>query len=402
MENIASRILDSHAGCMERDMAADGAKWFAYSDFARAVDRRIKGGASVWSVAGSAVTTMGYSLRAFQTGQGDVSVLVWSQMHGNEPVSTLALLDVMNFLESGCEIALWLRRHCRIVAVPMLNPEGHILRNRRNSMGIDINRDAWDLVSPEARFLMETYQLIQPDLALNLHDQEDTYTPGLSPHQTLVSLLAPECDAAGSITEPRRRAMGVCGALAAMLEEIFPGRISKYQDSYTPTAFGDTFMRLGASAVLIEAGAYPADRGRSVARKAVFLSVLAAMICYAEGAADSAVYSMLPVNQRGRVLLLRMRGLRIMTPGGGSYTADIGISRVKTSMNPEDFADDSSDCRVMGIGNLDSYAAEYEFDASGYTFCGLCTDMFVTRMADFDIQDAGNRIVNVKNIIEKY
>ncbi len=402
MENIASRILDSHAEFMEQGMAADGGKWFAYSGYLDVMERRANSSGSPWTIYGMGFSARRYMIPSWHIGNGEVRVLAWSQMHGNEPVSTLALLDVMNFLESGHEIAVWLRRRCSIVAIPMLNPEGHINRNRRNSMGIDINRDAMDLQSAEARFLMETYQLHKPDLALNLHDQEDTYTPGQSPYQTLVSLLAPECDAAGSVTGPRRRAMGVCGALALMLGGIFPDRISRYQDSYTPTAFGDTFMRLGASAVLIEAGAYRGDRSRSVARRAVFLSVLAAMIFYVEGAADGGIYNLLPVNQRGRVLLLRMRGLRIMTPEGQSYTADIGIQRVKTSLNPEDFADDFSDCRVMNIGNLDSYAAEYEFDASGYTFCGQSTDMYVTRPADFDIRDTGNRIMNVKNIIENY
>lgn len=398
MEDIAGEILDAYSQCMEPDLRIEGSKSFDYSSFLRVAGRHAAG---MWKVQSSAVTTIGCDVRAYEAGSGSLCVMAWSQMHGNEPVSTLALLDVMNFVESGGRLAVWLRSRYRMVMIPLLNPEGHQLHNRRNAMGIDINRDAQDLVSPEARFLMREFQLTGPDLALNLHDQEDTYTPGPSRYQTLISLLAPECGCDGSVTPCRERAMGVCASVGRMLQGLYPDRISRYQDSYTPTAFGDTFMRMGASAVLIEAGAYQGDRLRTVARKAMFLSIIAAMVYYGLGRFRPDGYGSLPVNCRDRVFLLRMRGLRINTPGGG-FSADIGIRRVKTSLNPEDFADCFGECRVMGIGNLDSMAAEYEFDARGYTLVGGCRDMYVTRPADFCIADASGRIVCVKNLIANY
>ena len=196
----------------------------------------------------------GRHIRVFRCGSGRVKVLAWSQMHGNEPTSTLALLDAMKYLEQGGSGASEILSKLTVIAIPMLNPDGYIRYDRRNAQGIDVNRDAQSLISPEARLLMKVWEDYKPDFALNLHDQETRYTSLQPLTPSLLAMLAPECNYEKSVTPARERAMKAIAAIADNLQDIAAGRIAKYDDVYTPTAFGDTFMKLGTSSILIEAG----------------------------------------------------------------------------------------------------------------------------------------------------
>ena len=77
-------------------------------------------------------------------GQGPKSILLWSQMHGDEPSATPAVLDLIDYLareSARPEIAKILAAFTLRI-IPMLNPDGAALYERRNLQGIDINRDA--------------------------------------------------------------------------------------------------------------------------------------------------------------------------------------------------------------------------------------------------------------------
>ncbi len=56
-----------------------------------------------------------------------------------------------------------------IRAVPMLNPDGAELFQRRNLQFIDINRDALALATPEGKLLKKLRDEWQPDIGFNLH-----------------------------------------------------------------------------------------------------------------------------------------------------------------------------------------------------------------------------------------
>lgn len=393
MENITSTIFSAYDSYSQAGIRIDGTRTFDYLTYRNRL-RALDG----WTVVDSAITVQGMDIDALTIGTGDRKVLIWSQMHGNEPVSSLALLDLMFFLQSDHEVAATIRSVYTIVAVPLLNPEGHARNDRRNSLGIDINRDALDLASVEARFLDGLHKSLRPDVAFNLHDQEPTYSPGSSPYQTLVSLLAPECDFEGTVSRARRTAMKICGTIASWLSPYYPDRISRYQDTYTPTAFGDTFMGRGTASVLIEAGAYRNDPCRIVARRAMFAAI-AMGLCSNEGSFGTLdEYDSLPVNRRDRVLYMRLRNITV-DAGSGSVSLDLGIRRLKTSMNPEDFADDFDELRLMDIGNLGSLAAEFDFDASGCRLLMPGDGLYVTRKADFDILMDDGRVLNVVSIL---
>jgi len=93
----------------------------------------------------------GRSINHLWFGRGPYHVLLWSQMHGDEPTATAALFDVFEqFRRHRDEPAFALiLDSLTIHAVPMLNPDGAERFQRRNAQGIDINRDALRLQTPE-------------------------------------------------------------------------------------------------------------------------------------------------------------------------------------------------------------------------------------------------------------
>ena len=107
----------------------------------RALESRYPGRARVEEVSRSAE---GRPIHLLTVGQGPTSVLLWSQMHGDEPSATPALLDLADRLlaEEGTPRDGHVLDRLTLLLVPMLNPDGAERYARRNSQGIDINRDA--------------------------------------------------------------------------------------------------------------------------------------------------------------------------------------------------------------------------------------------------------------------
>ena len=80
---------------------------------------------------------------------------MWSQMHGDEPTATSALFDLYEYLQrhrSEPHVQRMLSA-LTVHIVPMLNPDGAERWQRRNVQGLDINRDALLLQSPEGQLL---------------------------------------------------------------------------------------------------------------------------------------------------------------------------------------------------------------------------------------------------------
>ncbi len=93
----------------------------------------------------------GRSIHLLTLGSGPKRVLLWSQMHGDEPSATPALLDLADWLlshraEPGPQAIL---EGTTLYLVPMLNPDGAERYERRNAQAIDVNRDALSLSTPE-------------------------------------------------------------------------------------------------------------------------------------------------------------------------------------------------------------------------------------------------------------
>lgn len=303
----------------------------------------------------------GRPLYLVRFGSGPVPVLLWSQMHGDESTATMALADIFRFAAELPEDDLVRRLSARItlLAVPMLNPDGAERHQRRNAQGIDVNRDARRLVTPEGRALKAVRERFQPVFGFNLHDQSVRTLAGGSGPTAAIALLAPPFDDAGSDNEVRTRATKLAATLRRVLDPFAGAHIAKYNETFNPRAFGDLMQRWGTSTVLIESGGWRDDPEKQFLRRLNFAAILSALDAIGAGwyaDADAAWYATLPENTQ-RAYDLLVAGGTIVAPGQPSYRTDIAI----------DFQDPHllEHGRIADVGDLDDYTARDTIDASG-------------------------------------
>jgi len=205
----------------------------------------------------------GKDIRMVSIGRGPKSILLWSQMHGDEPSATPALLDLADFLarKAGSPGVARILDAFTLRMIPMLNPDGASVYERRNAQGIDINRDALMLATPEGRLLKSVRDRFSPLLAFNLHDQGRRITVGETGVLSSISLLAVAGDEKGTITPGRLRAKRVASRIARVLTPSIPGGVARYDEDWNPRAFGDNVTAWGSPVVLIESGGFPKGGG---------------------------------------------------------------------------------------------------------------------------------------------
>lgn len=303
----------------------------------------------------------GRAIRAVRFGNGPTTVLLWSQMHGDESTATMALADIFNFLAADGEDPLRARlaEQLTIDFIPMLNPDGAQVFERQNAAGIDINRDARRLSSPEARALKGYRDRINPAFGFNLHDQNARTRVGRQGLQAAISLLAPAFDDSRGYNDVRSRARLVAATIVAALDDSLHGRIGKYDDSFNPRAFGDLIQQWGTSTVLIESGALPGDPEKQQLRARNVVAILAALDAIATGSyrdADPELYEALPYNAGGAYDLLVVGG-QLVIPGQPAMRADVAINY--------DEAVRKQDGRVREVGDLEGAVALDTLDISG-------------------------------------
>jgi len=271
----------------------------------------------------------GRPLRHATWGHGATRVLLWSQMHGDESTGSMALADLFRFLGEHPDHPLVrrIRDGATLHFFPIVNPDGAARFQRRNAQGIDLNRDARRLASPEGRALKALYDRVRPDFGFNLHDQQAGYRVGDTPQQTAIALLAPPYDAANSVNATRRRAMEVAAVIRTTLEPYLHGHIARWDNTFNPRAFGDLTAQWGSSTVLIEAGGIDGDPQKQKLRKLYFLALVAALDSIATGShagVDPGLYSGLPEN--GEVWPdLRIDRVTVVAPGQPRAQLDLMI-----------------------------------------------------------------------------
>ncbi|HSD66490.1 MAG TPA: M14 family zinc carboxypeptidase, partial [Vicinamibacteria bacterium] len=293
----------------------------------RALETRHQGRLALEEVGRS---VQGRSIHLLALGTGPRKVLLWSQMHGDEPSATPALLDLADtLLASDAAAPRSILDGLTLLIVPMLNPDGAERYGRRNAQGIDINRDALGLTTPEGRVLKAVRDRFQPELGFNLHDQNRRTTVGDTGVLATLSLLAVAGDREGTLTPGRARAKRVCSAVARSLEAFVPGGIARYDEDWNPRAFGDNVTAWGTPVVLIESGGIPPGRALSDLTRLNYVALLTALhgLVRDDLAGETPdLYEALKRNEENLWTDVLLEGGRVWQPGaGGPYRADVAF-----------------------------------------------------------------------------
>ena len=299
-------------------------------------------------------------------GKGPLKVFLWSQMHGDEPTATSALIDIFAVLQKNRDKA-WVKRISDAVtirAVPMLNPDGAEFYQRRNLQGIDINRDARNLQTPEARLLKKLRDDWSPQIGFNLHNQNALTTAGPTNKQAAISFLVVFGDPAKTTNEGHERNKRIVSAMIAAIQPYIPGHIGRYGDDWAPAAFGDNFSAWGTPVILIETGALH-GRDEMFLVKMNFVAILTAMKSVADGSEISFSpenYLSLPPNSSGSLYYFIFRNATIIDRANGTAgpTGDIAVNIERRR------AEFIAPAFIRQVGKLTAYSGLSEFDASAY------------------------------------
>jgi hypothetical protein len=272
----------------------------------------------------------GRPLRLISFGNGPASVFLWSQMHGDESTASMALADLYALVATQPENPVVRRvlEGATVHTLPMLNPDGAQRFQRYNAQGIDINRDARALATPEGQTLKAVRDRLEPMFGFNLHDQGIGTRVGRSDRGVAIALLSPPFDDTRAVNQVRQRAMEVMGVMIGVMEPMVGGHITKYDDTFNPRAFGDLITQWGTSTILVESGGWTDDPQKQYLRKVNFVALLAALESIAtEGypGVDTQLYQELPSNGR-RVGDLLLTGGTVVIDGLPAFTADLLVN----------------------------------------------------------------------------
>jgi hypothetical protein len=299
-------------------------------------------------------------------------VLLWSQMHGDEPTATAALFDVYAYLARHRDeppvrrILTQLSLHF----VPMVNPDGAERFQRRNVQGIDINRDALRLQTPEGRALKALRDRLEPKVGFNLHNQTWGTAVGTPPKPASISLLSVAYDEKRSVNAGRKLTAKLCSVIRDALEPFASGQLGRYDDSFEVRAFGDNITLWGTPVVLIETGPWPSQEPDPSLIRLNFIAIISALDALATGGVDRADpkrYESLPMNKSGLLYTLVRNATVINGAGIEPYIADIGISgnrRVRTTAGKREM---QVVMNISDLGDLRTAGAMRVIDASGMT-----------------------------------
>ncbi|WP_153392622.1 M14 family zinc carboxypeptidase [Chryseobacterium vaccae] len=199
-------------------------------------------------------------------GSGNINVLAWSQMHGNESNATHAILDLWETLDKAPEMKDELFSKISLDFIFMLNPDGSERWTRLNASDVDLNRDFHNEASKEIKYLKAAVAGKKYDYALNLHEQRTIFTTdGI--HPATLSFLAPSENVERTVTDNRKKCMAVIGKVYEHLKEMIPDQIGRYSDEFYPTSTGDNFIKAGMPTILFEGGHFIDDYTRKGTRK---------------------------------------------------------------------------------------------------------------------------------------
>ncbi len=376
-QNMLQQLFNSHDTFKEKALTE---RRFTHKDLIPLL-KAAKTGFEVTQVGTS---TEGRSLNLVKIGTGPTKVLLWSQMHGDEATATMAIFDLFRFFSASDDAFDGLRKEIlsktTLYFVPMLNPDGAEAWTRRTALGIDMNRDALRLQTPEGRLLKSLQQSIQPQFAFNLHDQDPRYSAGKTKNLATISFLATAYNEAREINEVRKRSMQLIVSLNRNLQQFIPNQVGRFSDEFEPRAFGDNIQKWGSSLILIESGGYANDPEKQNIRRLNYVALLSglqsiASEAYTQEPIDE--YETIPENGRSLfdLIIRNVTVLKNNTP----VLMDIAINRRELAVfkRPEKWYVRGT---VEELGDCSVFFGTQEIDATGLR---LETDVKMGSKADF-------------------
>lgn len=310
-------------------------------------------------------SVLGKNIYAIEQGKGDINVVLWGQMHGNETTAPKAIFDLLSFLNTDNKLSNLINKKLKLHFIPQLNPDGANLYQRRNALNIDINRDFNAEQTPEMKVL-KNYVSDKNSLYLfNLHDQRTVFNVESTQKPATLSLLAPSVDKLNTYPDNRIEATQIIYKTHLDLHLLTGGQISRFTDEFYPNATGDNFQKLGYTTILIESGHYIDDYNRKIVRKMTFLALLSALKSISKQ--NYALYGLTDYQS---------------IPNNASNAHDFIFTNVNyvnseqrfnfsMALQYEEVLEDDSivfKAKVADIGDLSNYFGYTEIDVSQYNF----------------------------------
>ncbi len=306
-------------------------------------------------------------IRMVSVGNGDVDVLMWSQMHGNESTATRSIVDLLSFIaeNSKQKSVNSLLQDLRIHFIPMLNPDGASRWTRENAIGIDLNRDALRLIAPESQLLKRVRDSLSADYGFNLHDQSKYYNVERLNNEASISFLATAFDYEKSRSAGRDEAMQLISYLYKINQHYIPNHTGRYNDDFEPRAFGDNIQKWGTKLILIETGGFKNDPEKQLGRKLNFVLIGSALEAIQKGlhkAISVEQYSQIPRNDRN-LFDLKIEKVQKMV-NSSYYTVDLGYF-LEESNNDSYKGKVIYQVTLEDQGDLSTYTGYKNFNAEG-------------------------------------
>lgn len=329
------------------------------------------------------------SINVVKWGEGKRTILLWSQMHGDEATGTMALCDLFNFLQQDSELVNNIYQNCQLHIIPMLNPDGAERFNRRSAQQIDINRDFLQCLTPEAKILRAYRDKINPEFGFTLHDQITLWSVTHSLKPATLSFLSPAIDEQLTIDAIREKAMLVIADMFETVSPIIPGHIGLFDDEYEPRAFGDNFQKLGTSTILIEAGGFKEDSEKQQIRTFYFAAMLKGIVSISLKSylkKNTSHYFDIPKNNK-QIFHVLIHGLTI-----NGVKTSVGINYDEYPTN--DGAGAVKIFSIQDIGDLSFCDAYQTFSSERFKLSG---EIVFNQNANFELIDGDELVLSFQN-----
>ncbi len=310
----------------------------------------------------------GRAIHLLEFGSGKKKVMIWTQMHGNEATGTSAVLDLINLLEDKDNVfARKLEDELTIQIIPMVNPDGAEIIQRRNALNIDINRDFIKKQAPETKILQNAIYDFNPSVCFNLHDQRTIFNVEGTSNPATISFLAPSENINRTITDKRKQTMGVIAYMNKVLQKYAPNHVGRYTDEFYPNAFGDNLQKKGICTILIEAGGSKGDIERQHARYLNWISLIVGLDFIASTnnlSENYAEYDLIPKNDQ-KMMDIIYRNVKIKR-NNTEALVDLGIMLNESLDEKKRILNENP--IIEQVGDLDAYFGYEEIDAQGKLF----------------------------------